>query len=289
MMPDLSQSAETRRLSIPRGAARVFRLLPVVAGLVLPAALIFLAGGCGRGKPEARHKGDLPYAVLDKAFQPLRRDFEDADGKVRLVGIVAPTCGECIDFAAAIDQMLLPAIPGEDFEVFLVWVCVVPPDVDVRARALAEKYADPRIRHYWDGTGRIGRAFGRHAGLADGASAYGLFYLYGRPDTWDPEGKMSGEPPGVQRHPRRLGARSAARARGKASAPHTPAVQRGNASFADRATACGTRRGGGRGAALVGLPDAYAAGSRGHPPHHRGLCVAVGVQRGDETLSGLRR
>jgi hypothetical protein len=31
--------------------------------------------------------------------------------------------------------------------------------------------------------------------LADGASAYGLFYLYGRPDTWDPEGKMSGEPP----------------------------------------------------------------------------------------------
>jgi hypothetical protein len=196
MMPDLSQSAETRGLPVLRGAARVFRLLAVLACMVLSTALVLLTPGCGRGKPGAGHKGDLPYAVLDKAFQPLRRDFEDADGKVRLVGIVAPTCGECIDDAAAIDQRLLPAIPGEDFEVFLIWVCVVPPDVDVRARALAEKYADPRIRHYWDGTGRIGRSFGRHVGLADGASAYGLFYLYGRPDTWDPEGKMSSEPAG---------------------------------------------------------------------------------------------
>ena len=171
-------------------------MLPVLAGLVLPFALAFFTPGCGRGKPGARHKGDLPYAVLDKAFQPLRSDFEDADGKVRLVGIVAPTCGDCIEFVAAIDQRLLAAIPGEDFEVFLVWVCAVPPDVEVRARDLAERYADPRIRHYWDGSGRIARAFGRHAGLADGIPAYGLFYLYGRADTWDPEGKMASEPAG---------------------------------------------------------------------------------------------
>jgi hypothetical protein len=194
MIPDLSLFAEIRKFPLLSRFDRVFRLLPVLAGLVFPVALAFLASGCGRGKSEARHQGDLPYAVLDKAFQPLRRDFEDADGKVRLVGILGPTCGDCIDFAAAIDQRLLPAIPGEDFEVFLIWVAVVPPDVDVRARALAEKYADPRIHHYWDGTGRIGRAFGRHAGLAEGSTAYGLFYLYGRTDTWDPEGKMASEP-----------------------------------------------------------------------------------------------
>jgi hypothetical protein len=196
MMPDLSPFAERRELPALSRSARVFRLLPVLAGLVLSTASVFLAPGCGRGGPEARHKGDLPYAVLDKALQPLRRDFEDADGKVRLVGIVAPTCGECIQDAVVIDEQLLPAIPGEEFEVFLVWVCAVSPDVEVRTRALAERFADPRIRHYWDGSGRIARAFGRHAGLADGAPAYGLFYLYGRADTWDPKGKMAGEPAG---------------------------------------------------------------------------------------------
>ncbi len=196
MMPDLALFAERRKLLALLRSARMFRLLPILAGLVLPTALVFLPAGCGRGKPEARHKGDLPYAVLDKAFQPLRRDFEDADGKVRLVGIVAPTCGECIENAAAIDQRLLPTIPGEEFEVFLVWVCATPPDVEVRTRALVEKYADPRIRHYWDGSGRIARAFGRHAGLPDGAPVYGLFYVYGRADTWDPEGRMASEPAG---------------------------------------------------------------------------------------------
>jgi hypothetical protein len=196
MMPDPSLFAEKPELPALLRSARVFRPLLVLAGLVLPTALVFLTPGCGRGKPEARHKGDLPYEVLDKAFQPLRRDFEDADGKVRLVGIVTPTCGECIENVAAVDQRLLPAIPGEDLEVFLVWVCTVPPDVEVRTRTLAETYADPRIRHYWDGSGRIARAFGRHAGLADGAPAYGLYYLYGRADTWDPQGKMASEPAG---------------------------------------------------------------------------------------------
>jgi hypothetical protein len=172
------------------------RLLPFLVGLVLPAGLVFLAPGCGGAKQEARRRGDLPYAVLDKAFQPLRRDFEDGDGRVRLVGIVSPTCGECIDNVAAIDERLLPAIPGEGLEVFLVWACTIPADVEVGTRKLAERYADPRIRHYWDGSGRIARAFGRHAGLPDGAPAYGLFYLYGRADTWDPEGRMSSEPAG---------------------------------------------------------------------------------------------
>jgi hypothetical protein len=196
MIPDLSPFADKRELPARSRSARVFRLLPILAGLAVPAALVLLTPGCGRGKPEVRHKGALPYAVLDKAFQPLRRDFEDADGKVRLVGIVAPTCGECIEDAAAIDQRLLPAIPGDDFEVFLVWACTIPPDVEVNARKMAERYADPRIRHYWDGSGRIARAFGRHAGLPDGAPAYGLFYLYGRADTWDAEGRMGTEPAG---------------------------------------------------------------------------------------------
>jgi hypothetical protein len=188
-------------LLCPRGCRRsttlrsagVFPRLPV--GMAILFGFVLLAVGCGHAKPEAGRGGDLPYAALDKAFQPLRRDFEDGDGKVRLVGIVAPTCGDCIDDVSAIDAQLLTAVPSEEFEVYLVWVCSIPPDVEVTARRLAEKYANPRIHYYWDGSGRIARAFGQHAGLPEGTPAYGLFYLYGRTDTWDPAGKMASEPP----------------------------------------------------------------------------------------------
>lgn len=196
MQPDRTLFGRPRVHSVPFGFSRMSLLLSVLAGLVLPAALAALVPGCGRGKPHDQQEGDLPYAILDKALQPLRRDFEDADGKVRLVGIGAPTCGECVGHVATIDEQLLPAVPGEDFEVFIVWVSVAPPDIELRTRALAEKYADPRIRHYWDGSGRIARAFGRHVGFTDGSSVYGLFYLYGRGDTWDPQGKMASEPAG---------------------------------------------------------------------------------------------
>jgi hypothetical protein len=188
-MRDLNLFAVQRKPWSVKRRALMRRLPPLLASLVI------IATGCGGAKHEAGRGEELPYAVLDKALQPLRRDFEDADGKVRLVGVVTPTCGDCIEMATDIDERLLPAIAAQDFVVFLVWTCHVPPDVEPGARRCAEKFANPRIRHYWDGSGKVARAFGRHAGLLEGADAYGLFYLYGRTDTWDPQGKMADEPP----------------------------------------------------------------------------------------------
>jgi hypothetical protein len=93
-------------------------------------------------------------------------------------------------------QQILPHVGPDDLEVFCIWISNVPPDVEVRARTLAQKARDPRIRHYWDDSGRIGRAFGRQAGMADGQALYDAFYLYGRGDTWDGKGTMDAEPAG---------------------------------------------------------------------------------------------
>ncbi len=194
MISVLPQRIENRIRASSRRREGTARRRFAAIGLLLAAGLVHGAGGCGEGKQVPERRGELPYVDLDKAFQPLRRDFEAGDGRVRLVAILAPTCGECVDNVAAIDAQLLPAVPGDDFEAFLVWVCSSPPDVAAATRRFAERYADPRIRHYWDGSGRIARAFGRHVGLPDGAPVYDLFYLYGRADTWDPEGRMSREP-----------------------------------------------------------------------------------------------
>lgn len=180
---------------IPRGP-----LGPVPGGsrspiLGLLLAILTAAGlltGCG-GKETAAPAQLTP---LDKALQPLRRDFEAARGKVRLVAIVAPTCGHCGLGVRALSTQLLPEFQEGEIEVFVVWNGIVPADVELGARRFSERYLHPAIRYYWDETGRASRAFAQHVGLGEGRHITNLYYLYGPGDTWDPHGTMASEPPG---------------------------------------------------------------------------------------------
>lgn len=170
-----------------------------LGGRALAGSVLLLMGALsvlpGCGAKGSHGKTPKLYIELDKAFQPLRRDFEANSDKVRLVAIVTPMCGECIGSMQDVNVRLLSRIKSKDFVVFAVWTSVVPPDVAPRAAQAAEMFTDPRIIHYWEDSGRIARAFGAQAGLDPGQSAYDTFYLYGRNDTWDPQGTMVNEPP----------------------------------------------------------------------------------------------
>jgi hypothetical protein len=164
-------------------------------GMLLLACLATLLSCSAQDRPRAHRKKAGLCTVLDKAFQPLRTDFEAEGGKVRLVGVVTPSCGDCNASVQDIQTMLLSRIKSEDFEVFMIWTSIMPSDVQPRAEKAAEMWGDPRIFHYWDDSGRIARAFARQAGVDPGRSIYNVFYLYGRNDTWDPDAKMAQEPP----------------------------------------------------------------------------------------------
>lgn len=175
---------------MPRQPRTAFLL---VASLVLACVSVAFVSGCGK-RQSAGDSGDSVCPTIDKSVQPLRRDFEDADGKVRIVATFTPTCGDCLAIMKALDDILLPAVPSPDFEMFVVWCCVIPPDVEVKARALAKQHADPRIHHYWDPSARYARAIGTPMGAPPGSAAYGVVDVYGRNDTWDPTGHMGSEP-----------------------------------------------------------------------------------------------
>jgi hypothetical protein len=166
-------------------AAALVLLIPLLA----PMVLLSCSGEGGSGGK----KSSLPYKELDNAFQPLRMDFESAAGKVRLVAIVSPTCGDCLDAADVIDTRIVPRVSADDLAVFLVWVSVNPPDVGPRVATMAEQYSDAQFTNYFDNTGRLARAIGRGLGLEPGRSAWDVYFIYGREATWDPEGKMAGE------------------------------------------------------------------------------------------------
>lgn len=164
--------------------------------MILGSALLLLAlgAGCNRDRTP-RLAGAEILRVVDPAFQPLRRDFEEAAGKVRLVCVVAPTCGNCNQAMGEINgEVLYRLRDEEDLRVFVVWTSVMPTDVTPRAIRAAERVNDPRCQHYWDDSGQIARCFGRMLGVDQGTSAYDIYLVYDRDATWDPEGTMGSEP-----------------------------------------------------------------------------------------------
>lgn len=189
-----------------RGCEGVGRSM--LAGLaVLSLLLLGTASSCGKpgetgasssgkgakGKPTRSRAEELK--ILDPAFQPFRRDFEEAAGKVRLVLVVAPTCGECNENTFEIHDQLLYRVKDEDLALFVVWNSILPTDVEPRARQNVQRWTDPRGQNYWDDSGQIARAFGRMLDLEPGAPAFDCYFLYDRDATFDPNNTMESEPP----------------------------------------------------------------------------------------------
>ncbi|MFN8549359.1 MAG: hypothetical protein U0527_15660 [Candidatus Eisenbacteria bacterium] len=153
------------------------------------------ASPAARETPRGGRRGGDPLAILDPAFQPFRRDFEEAAGKVRLVLVVAPTCGECNVHTFEIHDQLLHRVKDDDLAVFVLWCSILPTDVEPRARLNAKRWVDPRGLNYWDENGQIARAFGRMLNLDPGQPAFDCYFLYDRDATFDPEGTMEKEGP----------------------------------------------------------------------------------------------
>ncbi len=156
---------------------------------------LMLVPACARKAARSPAGETLPYVELDNAFQPFRRDFEGESGKVRLVAIVSPSCGDCNAAVQDLVDVVTQRINSPDLAVSVVWTSIMPSDVGSRTKQVAEKFAGPGICHYWDDSGRIARAFARLFDLPTGRNVYNLFLLYGRNDTWDPDARMNSEPP----------------------------------------------------------------------------------------------
>lgn len=141
---------------------------------------------------EGAGAGSGGYAIIDPALQPFRKDFEAGYGRVRLIAIIAPTCGSCLQNARAILDEVLPNLPEGSIDTYFVWSSVLVTDVEPRAVRRVRELDGPGVQHYWDETGRVARAFGRL--LQYEGKAYDCFFIYGPDAIWDAENTMSSEP-----------------------------------------------------------------------------------------------
>ncbi len=72
----------------------------------------------------------------------------------------------CLSGASGAGAELLTAVPHPGLRVHYVWAPVLPPDDRAAAEAAAERLAEPRARHYWDGERRLAQRLGESLGIS---------------------------------------------------------------------------------------------------------------------------
>jgi len=130
------------------------------------------------------------YIVLTEDLARLKQDFNDHQGKLRLLFLVGPTCGGCLADMVDIQEEFLRDMQSDPrVQTFVVHVPAlraqekdVPPAIELMN--------GPRITHYWDEVGRSGLEFKKAMGVDK--YAWDVFLIYGADTTWQP----ASTPPG---------------------------------------------------------------------------------------------
>ena len=80
---------------------------------------------------------------------------------------------------------VLEKLDSEDLILHVVWTPVLAND-DFPSAVMAQfKINDPRTRHYWDGEGRLGKAYGRLLPLPRGRTfAWDIYFAYDYGVQW---------------------------------------------------------------------------------------------------------
>ena len=87
-------------------------------------------------------------------------------------------------------RSVLDAHPGDDLAVAVVWLPMLPADDERAAQEAAHLVADPRVRHFYDGERRAGRAIAGSLGTdgAAGQIAWDMYLFYDRHARWPAAG-----------------------------------------------------------------------------------------------------
>lgn len=108
-------------------------------------SLILMACGPAAGPEVAVHSS---YVVLDDELQQLKDDFNDNQGRVRLLFISGPTCGICLRGMADLNDEFIAASQNDDR---LVTFVVQVPALGAREEHVAAVIPlldGPQVYHY---------------------------------------------------------------------------------------------------------------------------------------------
>lgn len=95
---------------------------------------------------------------------PLQEDFNAHPERVRLLLLLSPGCGRCLDTSREVEK-LLQEIDDERVRVLVVWQPLLPTDNYIEAQKTASLIPDPRAVHYWEPGQVLGLMYGERLPL----------------------------------------------------------------------------------------------------------------------------
>jgi hypothetical protein len=143
--------------------------------LIAATALLLSLAACKRLGPSRSYQvlGDTPAAV--------RTAFNADEGKVRVLMLVSPTCGACLNGASEVSEQLLKIERGNDTAVYVVWVPRLgahEKDVSSATQVVGASWA----HQYWDGGDLLGDQYKQVLGW--NGNAWDVYLLYGTKTKW---------------------------------------------------------------------------------------------------------
>lgn len=96
-----------------------------------------------------QYLSDLEIEALSFDAEEFRKAFNDAQDQPRMVIVVSPTCGHCLQLVSDV-QEVLNRQPKSRLRVFVLWEPYMRGDTKTSAQRAASFLADARAAHYWD-------------------------------------------------------------------------------------------------------------------------------------------
>ncbi len=119
------------------------------------------------------------------SVEELRQAFNEAQDDVRLVSLLSPTCGECIEGHEVVKQMF-DRFESDDLKALNVWLPMLQDDNSSAATEQAGTFQDERIlTEGWDEKRVIGKAFEKTLDLT--RTAWDVYLVYEPGVTWEDE------------------------------------------------------------------------------------------------------
>ncbi len=126
--------------------------------------------------------------VLSNDAHELKDAFNADEAAPRVMLIVSPLCPACRAGASVVQNEALSRIDSEKLKVYVVWIKRFPGDSLEAAQQATKLVSDERALHFWDGSGALGRQFGRVVPLPGGKKfAWDIYFVFGAGAEWKTE------------------------------------------------------------------------------------------------------
>ena len=130
----------------------------------------------------SRFENQRPYSVVGDTAAPVKAAFNADAGKVRVLMVVSPTCGACLEGASEVSQQVAEMDRGKEIPLYVLWV---PrrggreKDVPAATRVIA----DASAHEFWDGNNLLGEQYKQVLGWR--GNAWDVYMVYGPKAQWN--------------------------------------------------------------------------------------------------------